>query len=81
MAEEIAELKRRPGKDIAVFGSADLAATLLRLGLIDEVRIFLNPVVLGTGNQTFKHVTDRVTLRLFKTETFRSGVVVLYYRP
>ena len=63
--EEIARLKEQPGRDIALFGSADLASTLMRLRLIDEYRIFVNPVVLGRGNPMFKNV-DRTSLKLLK---------------
>ena len=81
VAEEVAKLKRQPGKDIALFGSADLASTFMRLGLIDEYRILVNPIVLGAGNPMFKNVKDRTTVKLQKTETFGSGVVVLNYQP
>ena len=78
--EEMARLKRQPGKDIALIGSSDLASTFVRLGLIDEIRIFVNPVVLGRGNPMFKNV-DRTALTLLKAQPFRSGNVLLYYRP
>jgi len=81
VAAEIGRLKRQPGKEIAMFGSADLAATLIRLGLIDEYRIFVNPVVLGRGNPMFKDVGDKLALKLSKATPFRSGNVLLYYRP
>jgi dihydrofolate reductase len=81
IAEEIAKLKQLPGKDLAMFGSADLASTFMRLGLIDEYRIFVNPVVLGRGNPLFKDVKDRTALKLLKARTFRSGNVLLYYQP
>lgn len=81
VGEEIARLKHQPGKDIAIIGSAGLASTFMRLGLIDEYRIFVNPVVLGGGTPMFKDVKNRTVLRLTKTETLRSGVVMLYYRP
>lgn len=80
-AEEITRLKQQPGKDLALFGSGNLASTLMRLGLIDECRIFVNPVVLGGGKRLFEGVKDRIKLKLLKTETLSSGVVVLYYRP
>jgi dihydrofolate reductase len=54
VAEEIAKLKAAPGRDIAMFGSADLASTFNKLGLIDEYRIFVNPVVVGRGLPLFK---------------------------
>jgi dihydrofolate reductase len=61
--------------------SADLASTFMRLGLIDEYRIMVNPVVLGAGNPTFKNIKSRIALKLAKADTLRSGVVNLYYRP
>ena len=81
IAEEVARVKRQPGKDLALIGSADLASTFMRLGLIDEYRIFVNPVVLGGGARMFKNVNDRTSLNLLKTETLRSGVVILSYQP
>jgi dihydrofolate reductase len=81
VAEEIGRLKRQPGKDIALFGSADLASTLMRLGLIDEYRFFVNPVVLGSGNPTFKNLREKLALKLLKATPFRSGNVLLYYQP
>ena len=81
ITEQVKKLKRQPGKDLAMFGSADLAATFMRLGLIDEYRVFVNPVVLGAGAPMFKHIKERFSLKLVKTQTWRSGVVVLYYQP
>jgi len=81
IAEEVARLKQQAGKDVALFGSADLASTFMRLGLIDEIRILVNPVVLGAGNPMFKDIKDRTALTLSKTETLSSGVVMLYYQP
>ena len=52
----------------------------MRLGLIDEYRIFVNPVVLGGGTPMFKKIKDRIALKLFKTTTMRSGIVALYYQ-
>lgn len=81
VAEEVARLKQQPGKDIALFGSADLASTFLRLGLIDEYRILVNPIVLGEGKPMFKDVRDRTSLKLSTTKTLGSGVVILSYHP
>jgi dihydrofolate reductase len=64
-----------------LFGSSDLASTFLRLGLIDELRLFVNPVVLGQGVPTFKNLKERIAMRLVKIETLSSGVVVLHYQP
>jgi dihydrofolate reductase len=79
IAEEVAELKRQPGKDIAV-GGAGLAATFTELGLIDEYLLFLNPVVLGGGTRYFPALEERIGLELVETRTFGSRVVYLRYR-
>jgi dihydrofolate reductase len=86
LAEEVAHLKqqadaRRNGKDLALFGSADLASTLMRSGLIDEYRILVTPVVLGSGTSMFKPDGDRTALRLIKATTWSSGMVALQYQP
>ena len=78
--EEISELKKQPGKDMAIFGSSDLALTLMRHGLIDEYRILVSPIILGDGKSLFKGVNERIKFKLIKTHTFKSGNVMLYYR-
>jgi len=80
LAGEISSLKRQPGRDLIVFGSADLAAGLTRLGLIDEYRIMVNPVVLGRGRGLFAGLEERLPLKLVKTKRFHSGNVFLTYR-
>lgn len=77
--EEVARLKAQPGKGIAVFGSADLAATLMQHSLIDEYPIAVNPVVLGGGTALFRKGAERLNLRLLDTKIFRSGIVELRY--
>ena len=77
---EIASLKRQPGKDLAIFGSNTLAATLAPRGLIDEYRIFITPVVLGAGTPLLKGLTHPLKLRLLKREPMESGVVLHYYK-
>jgi dihydrofolate reductase len=79
--KEIAKLKEQPGKDLIIFGSSDLAVTLIPYGSIDEFRIMVNPVVLGDGKPLFKGIKDRIKLILIKTKVFRSGNVLLYYQP
>jgi dihydrofolate reductase len=81
VAEEITKLKQQPGKDLLLFGSADLASTITQLGLFDEYRVMVNPVVLGSGKPLFKDVNQRLDLKLEKTKTFRNGNVLLYYQP
>jgi len=79
IAEEISKLKQQPGKDLIIFGSADLAATFIQHGLMDEYRIMVNPVVLGNGQPLFKGIKDQLKLKLLETRVFRSGNVLLYY--
>lgn len=80
-AEEVAPLKQEAGRDIAILGCANLAASLVQVGLIDECRFFINPVVLGGGTPLLRGVERRHNLQLVNTETLGSGVVALYYRP
>jgi dihydrofolate reductase len=81
IAEEVSKLKQQQGRDLAIFGSSDLAASLLQMGFIDELRIMVNPVVLGNGKPLFKGIDEKLNLKLLKTKTFRSGNVLLYYQP
>jgi dihydrofolate reductase len=78
VAEEVAELKEQPGKDLAV-GGAGLASTLIELGLVDEFRLFINPVVVGGGTPYFPPVQERIDLELIETRTFGSRVVYVRY--
>ncbi|TGK23193.1 dihydrofolate reductase [Leptospira yasudae] len=80
LIEEIRALKNEPGKDIAIFGSSDLSVPLIEDGLIDELRIFVNPVLLGGGKPLFQGIHQRIKLKLTQTRTFRSGNVLLYYQ-
>ena len=80
VAGEIARLKQQPGKDLAIFGSANLSASLMQLGLIDEIRVIVNPLVLGQGTPLFQNVTDRIKLKLIKNRTFNNGNVLLCYQ-
>ncbi len=79
IAEEVRKLKEQPGKDLSV-GGATLAATFMQLGLIDEYRLLIHPIILGNGIPFFPPLNDRSSLRLVETRTFRSGVVYLLYQ-
>lgn len=78
IATEIAKLKEQPGKDMVV-GGPTLAATFMRLGLIDEYRVYIHPVILGGGKPMFGPLDNRIDLRLVETHTFNSGIVLLKY--
>ncbi|WP_080055346.1 dihydrofolate reductase family protein [Spirosoma aerolatum] len=79
LAEEVAQLKQKPGGDIIVFGGATLVAALAEQNLIDEYRIKLEPILLGAGKPLFAQIQDRIKLKLTKSRAFSSGVVGLYY--
>jgi dihydrofolate reductase len=79
VAEEVARLKEEPGKHLAV-GGAGLASTFMKLGLIDEYRLFVSPVVLGGGTPYFPALDERINLELLETRTFGSRVVYLRYQ-
>jgi dihydrofolate reductase len=79
VAEEVAKFQEQPGKDLAV-GGARLASTFTRLGLIDEYRLFVSPVVLGGGTPYFPTLDETIDLELVETRTFGSRVVYLRYR-
>jgi dihydrofolate reductase len=81
MAEEIARLKRQPGKDITILGSGTLVRSLLRDGLLDELTLMVHPVVLGSGKRLFEDRSDARALMLASSRTLSTGVVSLAYRP
>ncbi|HEX6206863.1 MAG TPA: dihydrofolate reductase family protein [Actinomycetota bacterium] len=77
---ELTELKQAPGKDLGIFGSSTLTASLLPTGLIDELRILVNPVVLGAGHPVLASAA-RASMTLAGCRTFPSGNVLLTYHP
>jgi dihydrofolate reductase len=76
--EEIKKRKLQPGKDMALFAGANLAATFIEHNLIDEYRLIVNPIVLAEGKPLFG---DRLQLKLRQVKTFSCGNVILYYEP
>lgn len=76
--EEIKKLKKQPGNDMAV-GGPNLASTFIKLGLIDEYRLYIHPVILGDGKPMFP-VNEKLNLKLVETQTFPNGVVMLKYQ-
>jgi dihydrofolate reductase len=79
--DELAKLKQQPGNDIVILGSSDLTASVMRMGLLDELRIMVNPVLLGAGRSVFSTAGERVGLKLLKSRPFGSGNVLLSYQP
>ncbi len=80
VADEISKLKKQSSKDLAVFGSANLMSELMRMDLIDEHRVMVNPVVLGNGTPLLQ-TKDKIALKLLKTRAFKNGNVLLIYQP
>ena len=81
IAEEMNRIKQQPGKDLWLLGSPTLAQTFMQLGLIDEYRINVNPVVLGSGQPLFGDLDQTLHLELLEAKTFKDGVVGLRYAP
>ncbi|WML41589.1 dihydrofolate reductase family protein [Neobacillus sp. OS1-2] len=77
--EEVNKLKNTSGKDIWLYGGASLITTFINLGLVDEFRLCVHPVVLGEGKPLFMDVKQRIHLKMIQTRTFSSGVVQMIY--
>ncbi len=77
--EEVEKLKNTPGKDLWLYGGSGLITTFMNLGLIDEYRLSVHPVVLGAGKPLFVDIRQRQTLKLVDSRRFSSGVVQLCY--
>src|SRR6185436_9049437 len=78
--EEVLELKQQAGKNILV-GSPSLIVSCMKLNLIDEYQLCVQPIILGNGLPLFKNINDSLNLKLLKTKIFGSGSITLYYEP
>lgn len=81
VAAAVSQLKQEDGKGIIVNGSATLVRSLLRDGLLDELQLFVHPIVLGTGDRLFVEGEDRAALTLADSQAYANGVVSLTYTP
>ncbi|HEY4289819.1 MAG TPA: dihydrofolate reductase family protein [Puia sp.] len=77
---EIENLKKQPGKNIIAWGGANFASSLINLGLVEELRIALNPTILGDGKAMFGNANRRSQLQLLDSRPLTSGLVVLRYK-
>lgn len=77
--EEIRKMKQKPGKEMLALGGANLVSNLMNLGLIDELHLMVNPLILGAGKALFKDVTKRHDLKLVQVKELKSGKVGLTY--
>lgn len=78
---EIRRLKEAPGATIMVFGSNTLCVTLMEEGLLDEIQVLVNPIVLGKGTSLFEGLSKHVPLTLIDSRTLDAGALLLTYRP
>jgi len=81
VSEELSILKQQTGQDILIFGSSALVNSLMQYNLIDEYRLMVFPIIVGSGKRLFQDANEKKSLRLIETKTFSSGVVVLSYQP
>ncbi len=80
VVEAVSRLRQAPGGDIVVHGSAQLVQTLLEHDLVDELRLMVFPVVLGSGKRLFGDTSEKKPLRLVESRTVGDGVAILVYR-
>lgn len=81
IATAINKLKAESGKDLIIFGSSQLSASLSNLGLIDEYRIMVAPIFLGAGKRLLDGLIQTKKLKLIRTESFKLGTVLMIYEP
>lgn len=78
--DKIKKLKKKLSNDMVIFGSGKIAQQMVNLGLIDEYRMLVNPIVLGEGRLMFENV-KKIKLKLINTRVFKNGNVLLCYKP
>ena len=81
VVEQVRKLKAQPGETIGIFGSNTLVVSLMEAGLIDEFQIVVNTVALGEGTSLFKGLSKKVPLVLVDTRKFKTGAMMLTYKP
>ena len=81
IAQQVAKLKARPGRELQIWGSGALVSSLMRHGLIDRYRLLTYPVMLGAGQRLFKDGLEPAALRLVDSRTTGTGVTIGVYEP
>jgi dihydrofolate reductase len=81
VVEEVNKLKEQPGKDLQVIGTGEFAQALIDNDLVDEYRLMVHPIVLGTGKRLFRDGSKKTALRLVDSTTTTTGVLILTYQP
>ena len=79
--EEVARLRKELGGEIVVYGSRRLSQALIGMGLVDELRLLVYPLVLGAGDRLFGETEDKIALRLVESRPLGGGVVNMIYAP
>ncbi|MCW3104038.1 MAG: dihydrofolate reductase [Bacteroidetes bacterium] len=79
LTENITKIKKQDGKNIIIFGSPRASHSLMIEGLVDELWLFVNPILLGKGMPLFKDITETTKLKLVESKTFSCGVIALHY--
>lgn len=77
---EVENIKNEAGKDIWLFGGANLAATLLNLKLVDEISLAVHPILLGSGKPLFSNISHRIMLSFIGSQSYSTGLVTLNYK-
>ena len=81
IVQKVQQIKEEEGKDIWLFGGAELTSFLMNAGLVDELSLALHPILLGGGKPLFSDITGRIPLELIGTKEWSSGLITLLYRP
>ena len=79
IADQVTRIKDEPGKDIWLWGGAGLTASLMNLGMVDEISLAVHPILLGSGKYLFSQLNHRIQLDLVDTKTYSTGLVSLTY--
>lgn len=80
VSDEIKYLKKRPGRNLIVYGSGKLISALVHCDLVDEYQLWVHPVVLGKGKPLFNNPHESLDMKLLESKTFSSGVILLHYQ-
>lgn len=79
LVDTVKELKKKPGKDMIVYGGTSFVASLIKEGLVDEIHLFVNPVAIGKGESAFSALEGFQQLKLERCVPFPSGIVLMSY--
>jgi dihydrofolate reductase len=79
--DEVAGILRQPGKNIWLFGGAELTTAFINAGLVDEIRMSVHPILLGSGKPLFQNIDGRKHLKLVDSKSYDSGLIQLKYTP